>query len=42
MCVRTRVAAIGMVKMRINVSPLRKEGMSSRDSVEFKFIGLGN
>lgn len=42
MCVRIRVVVIGMVKMRINVLFFRKEGMSLRDSVEFKFIGFGN
>lgn len=31
-----------MVKLKINVSPLGKEGMSSRDIVELRFIGSGN
>lgn len=42
MCVRTKVAAIRMVNMKINVPPLRKEVMNSRDIVELEFIGLGN
>lgn len=43
MWVRTREAAVSNVKVRINVSPLRKEeGMNSRDIVELEFIGFGN
>lgn len=41
MCVGTRMAAVRMVKMRINVSPLRKEVMNSKDTVELEFIGFG-
>ena len=42
MCVRTRVAATRMVKMRINVSPPGKEGMNSRDTVELEFTEFGH
>lgn len=42
MCVRTRVSAIQMVKMRINVSPLGNEGTNSRESVELDFIEFGD
>lgn len=42
MCVRTRVASTRMVKMRINVSPPGKEGMTSTDTVELKFTEFSN
>lgn len=41
MCIRTKVSAIQMVKMRINVSPLGNEGTNSRESVELEFIEFG-
>lgn len=40
MRVRNRVAATRMEKMRRNVSPPGKEGMNSRDTVEFEFTEL--
>lgn len=42
MCVRTRVSAIQMVKMRRNVSPLGNEGTNSRESMELEFIEFGD
>ena len=41
MCIRTRVSAIQIAKMRINVSPLGNEGTNSRESVDLEFIEFG-